>query len=441
MQLSTAATELTSESIKHGHCSRIGYWRRPSLWFLLCMTSILALTQYLYFSLPWDRWVLPSTVVSIPQQAPSSQPSHIIFDANRDATNVALSRQSCEASFPDLYHEVDRAVDYWHGRNHIITLEDVDLSWRGDAMFKVLIHDNELRILETRHSYEQYQDRVLAVVHQLHRALEGAKEARDTMPTVEFSVTVDDLSLIPAGKNDAITTWTFARKLGDVNQERLWLMPDFNFWSAPIAGGTIEYEETRSLAKQHDSLLIDKIPQVIWRGARWTNEAVRGPLIDATANQTWADVKVTNWEKKENVLPMQDMCDYMFPAHTEGRSWSGRLKYLLSCNSLPVVHDLEWTAHYYHLLVASGPKQNHVRVKRDWSNLERKVKWFLKHPNDAQRVADNAVATFRDLYITPAAEACYWRRLIDGWSTVAFTPDPYEADGKGLRGIGFEEFM
>lgn len=115
------------------------------------------------------------------------------------------------------------------------------------------------------------------------------------------------------------------------------------------------------------------------------------------------------------------------------------------------MHELDWTAHLYHLLQPDGPRQNHIRVKRDFSDLAEKVEWYLAHPGEAQWVADNSVATFRTRYLTPAAQACYWRRLLDGWSEVAFTPDAYEIasvtvngtvkDEKRLRGIAFEEFV
>jgi len=115
------------------------------------------------------------------------------------------------------------------------------------------------------------------------------------------------------------------------------------------------------------------------------------------------------------------------------------------------VHDLDWTTHFYHLLQPHGYEQNYIQVKRDFSDLEERVKWFMGHPREAQQVADNSVATFRSRYLTPAAETCYWRRLLDGWSEVAFTPNLYEmvnmtfngtvGKDKRLRGIAFEEFV
>ena len=120
----------------------------------------------------------------------------------------------------------------------------------------------------------------------------------------------------------------------------------------------------------------------------------------------------------------------MFLLHTEGRSWSGRLKYILNCDSVPIVHKLHWTTHYYGLLKPNGSDQNCIEVERDWSDLEEMVTYFLDHPDEAQRIADNAKAKFRDRNTTPAAEACYWRKMIRGYRSVlcqtmmGMTPPP-----------------
>lgn len=186
------------------------------------------------------------------------------------------------------------------------------------------------------------------------------------------------------------------------------------------------------------------------------------------ADKEWADVQEVDWENKTNFVRMDELCKYMFVVHTEGRSWSGeykqnrkwmtladvypgRLKYLLNCHSVPIVHDLDWTTPFYHILKADGGDQNYVRVKRDFSDLESKIEWYMKNPGQAQHVADNAIATFRDRYTSPAAEACYWRRLLRGWSEVAFVPEPFEnvvvnfssetGSERRLRGVTFEEVV
>jgi len=97
---------------------------------------------------------------------------------------------------------------------------------------------------------------------------------------------------------------------------------------------------------------------------------------------------------------------------------------------------------------AEGPEQNIIPVHSNWDDLESKIKLYTENTEEAQRIADNAVATFRDRYLTPAAETCYWRKLFHGWASVAWEPDPYEKvihkDGTEefkWRGMSYEEYM
>ena len=82
------------------------------------------------------------------------------------------------------------------------------------------------------------------------------------------------------------------------------------------------------------------------------------------------------------------------------------------------------------------------QVKNDFSDLDDKMEWLLSHPADAARIARNNVATFRDRYLTPAAEACYWRRLINEWGRHSFEPEFYDmVNGvKRWRGVPYESF-
>lgn len=68
---------------------------------------------------------------------------------------------------------------------------------------------------------------------------------------------------------------------------------------------------------------------------------------------------------------------------------------------------------------------------------------LLQDPEAAERIADNNVRTFRERYLTPAAEACYWRALWEGWATVSNATDSLDRMGKfvGEPGMRYESFM
>jgi len=92
--------------------------------------------------------------------------------------------------------------------------------------------------------------------------------------------------------------------------------------------------------------------------------------------------------------------------------------------------------------------QNVVQVERDFSDLNSKLNHLLSNEAEARRIAERSVKQFRDRYLTPAAQACYWRRLFRAWKTVSFEPEFYqtvkERNGKirrKCRGTPFETFV
>jgi hypothetical protein len=136
------------------------------------------------------------------------------------------------------------------------------------------------------------------------------------------------------------------------------------------------------------------------------------------------------------------------PANVSGHSYSGRGKYLLNCESVSIVHTPEWIEPHTHLFVGSGPNQNVVAVARDFSDLDAKMEHLLRNPDVGALVARNSAALFRDRYLTPAAQACYWRRLIRSWRSVSFEPAMFESvrgkDGrarKKARGVAYETYV
>ena len=190
----------------------------------------------------------------------------------------------------------------------------------------------------------------------------------------------------------------------------------------------------------------NKIPKLVWRGATM-GLRLRDQLLEVSAGKSWADVVALDWHNKESITndlkSMPEHCQYKYLAHTEGNSYSGRLKYLQACRSVVIAHKMDWIQHYYPLMHSSGPDQNYVEVDRDFDKLETTILDLEKHDREAERIASNSVKTFRERYLTPAAEACYWRYLIHGWAEVSFQPDFYK-DVNGTiawRGLPIESFL
>ena len=276
--------------------------------------------------------------------------------------------------------------------------------------------------------------RGLATLHALHRAILSSPEA---LPNIEFALNTDDH--VPS-----MTIWSYARREEDVD---LWLMPDFGHWSWPETKvGTLREVQMKAESNEETWSWPFKVPTLFWRGATMGLE-VRERLLRVTAGKPWADVKAIYWREKgsmENDLkPMPDHCQYKYLAHTEGNSYSGRLKYLQSCKSVVISHKMDWIQHYHPLLTSSGTQQNFVEVQRDYSDLEEKITWLRDNDEAAEIIASNSMLLFREQYLTPAAEVCYWRKLIRGWSTVSFEPEFYSIlDGQKIwRGLPVESYL
>lgn len=345
------------------------------------------------------------------------------FNHRRDAQNYGLSEEQCNVAFPELYKEIDRAVQHRKDKWGKITPDETEVAWRGDGIVKAMIHDNQLYVIDPHVVWDHnHRPRTLATLHSINRAI-SAYPGR--LPDIEFSFTVHDFALHDRYGNN--TVWAYTRL---AHQEKLWLMPDFGMWGWPDVG-LRSYGELQEILEYEEDEFVDKIPKIVWRGSLAVgSKDVRSGLVKHSKDKSWSDVQVLDWSNKTNIeerlLTMQDHCSYMFMAQTEGNTYSGRLKYLLNCHSILFSHDLDWIELYHHLMKSSGPEQNYIRVNRDFSDLPKAMKKLTKASSvaHAQKIADNARRTFRERYLTPAAEACYWRALIRGWASMqGFEPE------------------
>ncbi|KAK7955693.1 glycosyl transferase family 90-domain-containing protein [Apiospora aurea] len=364
----------------------------------------------------------------------SSAQSSWVFDANRDAFNYGLSDEQCDAAFPGLFAEIYRARDHLLKHNKTIGRKDVHLyhdeerARRPHYELHVLLHDGELYVLHQNDGVWPHHYRAVAGLANFYRAMVALPDLR-RLPNVEFVLNADDYYARPdePGFADGRPRFSWNRHKDD---PWTWVMPDFGGWMFSDDGvqsyaqfrADVGLVEREYLAKGKRGGWDDKTPKLAWRGSMGLGESLRHALVDAAKDKPWSDVSameiIADKDIRNNVLDMADFCRYKYLAHTEGLSWSGRLRYLMNCESVPLIHEREWVAHFYPLLQSSGPHQNHVAVKRDWSDLGDRMRELEKSPARARRIAREVGAQFRDRYLTPAAEACYLRRMLAVYATV-----------------------
>ncbi|KAI1103855.1 glycosyl transferase family 90-domain-containing protein [Jackrogersella minutella] len=371
-----------------------------------------------------------------------------VFDPKRDGLNYGLSDDQCKSAFPSLFQELDRARDFLlHDQNRRVSEADIQLDVKGDytglphGEFHVMISNGELYVIKEKKG-EPDRSRALAVLASMYRAITSIPDSR-SLPNVEFIIDIEDRAA-RGEKNPKRIRWAWARQ---ENNPWLWVMPDFDGWSYPDdgVGSYVQFrEDVEELEMAYPNGWDDKEDKLCWRGSLAVNRKLRTALVDAAKGQDWNDVEPIDWHNRTNILSMRDFCRFKYVAHTEGNSWSGRLRYLHNCESVPIIHKLDYVFHYQPLLKDSGPHQNFVKVRRDWSDLKAQMDGLIADPDRARRIAQESASVFRDRYLTPAAEACYWRQMIHSWRAVMdFEPRRYETaeDGtKVRRGVSWERF-
>jgi len=353
------------------------------------------------------------------------------WDYKRDRFNLMLDTAQCEQAFPGLFDEIERPKTQRQKRP--ITLKEINAIVPQNGYVRAMIINQQLYIIATE---GRVYSRELATLHSIYRAMISSPEP---LPDIEFAFNSDD-------RIDNVALWGYARRPEDTN---IWLVPDFGYWSwpEPKVGTVREVQMKAEWAEEMGGFpWKSKLGKLFWRGATMNLE-LREKFLAASQTESWSDVKSLNWKDKESIAddlkPMPEHCHYKYIAHTEGNTYSGRLKYLQNCRSVVVAHKMDWIQHHYPLMRSSGPEQNYVEVRRDWEDLHEKMQWLIDNDLDAERIAANNMKAFRRRYLTPAAEVCYWRHLIRSWAEVSFEPSLFKVvSGKKVwRGLPAESFF
>ncbi|KAJ5641250.1 hypothetical protein N7490_005250 [Penicillium lividum] len=373
------------------------------------------------------------------------------FVVGRDGQNHGLSDEQCRIAFPKLFVEIDKSASLKQ-ENHI-SYKELDSRNVEDGMVRGIIDQGELYIVDYA-AMPVTGTRARSTVNSLHRALKAYPD-RHLLPSIEFIFTTEDFAEDPSGPGPI---WAYSKRDGE---DSVWLMPDFGYWAWPEVQIGPYHEVRRRIAAIDDGETFpdgtvvpglafkDKKKQLVWRGSLATNPAIRSKLLKTALSRSWASVRVIDWDDENdiryNLLPIEDHCRYMFVAHTEGRSFSGRGKYLLNCRSVMISHPLVWREAHHGALVSSGPDANYIEVDQHFEDLSTKIDYLIDNPQVAEQIADNAVRTFRDRYLTPAAESCYWRHLVRQYASVSdFEPVLFSTDRDGKkspRGVPFETWL
>ncbi|KAK3380930.1 glycosyl transferase family 90-domain-containing protein [Podospora didyma] len=406
---------------------------------------------------------------------------HTPLPGNRGATqsrfnSLNLDEEQCRAAFPDLAKDIDQNVALGGFPFPLRSLDNKALTQ----------YSQQLYILRSEHDLTpELVDAQYATLQQIHRALVTSP---DSLPDTAIAINIRDQ---PFG-----AAWSYSRPAYAMPSSsgppitRAFLMPHFSFWAWPQPFiGSLSRAAAAIDAIEASLPFSKKNPRAIWRGTVGFNSVhhptLRQDLLNATEGRSdWADVEALKWEEgndstnknkstavPSNAIMVEDFCRHKYVLHTEGVTYSGRLLFLQMCKSVLIAPPLAWLQHTTHLirplfssdLYFSGNKRwepsegekaawpehytpdeaNAIFVSPDWSDLEAVVGWLERNPDIAEGIATRQRELFvGGGYLSRAAEVCYWRALIRGWSQVAQTEVPGEdgTGGKSNKEERWEEF-
>lgn len=173
----------------------------------------------------------------------------------------------------------------------------------------------QLYVLQTFLVDNVNRQKAIGALSSLHRAITAARH-RESIPNIEFVFSVEDLPAQPTKP-----VWGLARRAQD---EALWLIPDFGFWSWDMPQiGTLSEVAAEAIQREAIEPWDQKQEKLVWRGKITMAPKLRRALLDAAAGKPWSDVGQVRWSDpdfKEQFLGPIDQCNYMFIAHAEGET-------------------------------------------------------------------------------------------------------------------------
>lgn len=136
----------------------------------------------------------------------------------------------------------------------------------------------------------------------------------------------------------------------------------------------------------------EKKDQVVWRGKCYVPHRVefvkhfyQHPLCDIGQTNTKGDLSVA-WQK--NKLSLQEQLKYKFVLAIEGNDVASNLKWAMSSNSLVMMTQPKYETWFMEGLLKANI--HYVLLKNDYSDFEEKIEHYIKHPQQAKEIINNA---------------------------------------------------
>ncbi|PMK05049.1 glycosyl transferase family 90 [Vibrio sp. 10N.261.55.A7] len=144
----------------------------------------------------------------------------------------------------------------------------------------------------------------------------------------------------------------------------------------------------------------DKKDMAVFRGAvtqphriRFMQKMFEHPLMDAGQSNSSNDPP--EWQKP--FMSVDEQLQYKFLICLEGNDVASNLKWAMSSNSVVITPKMKYETWFMEGTLKAGV--HYIEVKDDWSDFDEKMQYYLAHPEEAEKIINNAhdyVAPFKD---------------------------------------------
>jgi len=117
------------------------------------------------------------------------------------------------------------------------------------------------------------------------------------------------------------------------------------------------------------------------------------PLCDARSVKDGPDVPA---EWRGGPLTLYDHLRYKFIISLEGNDVASNLKWAMSSNSVAVMPRPTYETWFMEGTLE--PEEHYIEIRPDYADLEEKLRYYIAHPAEAERISDNAHAYVRRFF-------------------------------------------
>ena len=146
----------------------------------------------------------------------------------------------------------------------------------------------------------------------------------------------------------------------------------------------------------------EKKDKLVWRGGAYKYHKERIAFVKKFHNHSLCDVGQTNtvsennpWQKE--FMSIKNHLKFKFIFCIEGNDVATNLKWVMSSNSLCIMPKPTYETWFMEGVLKDGV--HYVEVKKDFSDLEEKIKYYTIHIKEAEKIIENAhahVARFKN---------------------------------------------